>query len=637
MADISLSKAVRSNLLSLKSTADMMSTTQNRLATGNKVNSALDNPSSWFTAQGLNNRASDLNSLIDSMANGIQTLEAADNGLSAMTKTLESMQSTLRQARQDKSFQTASYAIGENATGNLTFSGGALDAASSISLTKAQPATVTAGSDFALQQTIGAADFTFGAGLNFDEASDKMTIAMTIDGEAKSVELTTAMAEAASEGGDGNIDSPEEMIDLLSAGMVAAGFDASSFEITNPTGREIKITSTTPGADSQVLLGTATYDITGTTNDFTDTLSGWGSVDNAGQITDNATAIITIGDGTNTTGNITLDGDIHDTPEKAAKAINDAIKTLNDSLDGTEDDLPFTASVKDGRLVVTGAADGTGANPVISGAGADEVFGTAAQRDVKEASTTGGATKTVDELVTEINSATIANGDENPLKGAIRASNDNGKLRIENQSTQELSVNGVNSLGVADGVSVADATMRKSIAGNSVRAGLADQFNELRDQLDKLADDASFNGINLLRGDKLTITFNETGTSALDIQTKSGETVNALNLGVPTQLEEEQLDSDGTVDGLLTNLKAALDEVRSQASTFGSNLSIVENRKSFTTAMIDTLESGAGNLTLADMNTEAANLLALQTRQQLSQNSLSLASQADQSILQLLQ
>ena len=83
-------------------------------------------------------------------------------------------------------------------------------------------------------------------------------------------------------------------------------------------------------------------------------------------------------------------------------------------------------------------------------------------------------------------------------------------------------------------------------------------------------------------------------------------------------------------------MKAALDSVRSQASTFGSNLSIVQNRQDFTKAMIDTLETGAGNLTLADMNEEAANLLALQTRQQLSSNSLSLASQADQSILQLL-
>ena len=105
---------------------------------------------------------------------------------------------------------------------------------------------------------------------------------------------------------------------------------------------------------------------------------------------------------------------------------------------------------------------------------------------------------------------------------------------------------------------------------------------------------------------------------------------------MPTSLLPEQLDSDISIDALLTDVKAALDQVRSQASTFGSNLSIVENRQTFTKSMVDTLQTGAGNLTLADMNEEAANLLALQTRQQLSQNSLSLASQADQSILQLL-
>src|SRR5690606_36822934 len=104
-------KAVRSNLLSRQNTASMMSKTQERLATGNKVNSALDNPTNFFTAASLNSRANDINALMDGMANGIQTLEAADNGLTAITKTLESMQSTLRQARQDKSFQTASYEL----------------------------------------------------------------------------------------------------------------------------------------------------------------------------------------------------------------------------------------------------------------------------------------------------------------------------------------------------------------------------------------------------------------------------------------------------------------------------------------------------------------------------------------------
>ncbi len=488
MADISLSKAVRANLLSLKGTADMMATTQNRLATGNKVNSALDNPSNWFTAKGLTNRASDLGALIDSMANGIQTLEAADNGLSAMTKTLESMQSTLRQARQDKSFQTASYTLpasGLTNTSTLSFDAGAVgDTPVSINLTS-QTNTATA----------------------------------------------------------------------VSTASTATG-----------------------------LTGATTLDTLGLADGET----------------------ITVSDGTEThTYTITT---------AATEDLDDLIAGING-----ETDLDVTASINaDGQFVLT--ADNNEVGITVGGTGS--IAGLATQA----APTAIYIAKTLDELVSEINSNTS-------LDGKIRASNDNGKLRLENQSTQRLNVDGVTSAGMIDG-STADVS---TIDGNSVRAGLTGQFNELRDQLDKLSDDASFNGINLLRGDKLTITFNETGTSAIDIQTEQGETINAFNLGVPTQLQEEQLDSDVTIDSLLTDVKAALDEVRSQASTFGSNLSIVQNRKSFTESMINTLETGAGNLTLADMNTEAANLLALQTRQQLSQNSLSLASQADQSILQLLQ
>src|SRR5690606_9860766 len=122
MSDITLSKAVRANLLSLQNTADLMAKTQERLATGNRVNSALDNPTNFFTASALNSRAGDLNALMDNMANGIQTIEAADNGLSAITKTLESMQSTLRQARQDKSFQVESFDV--TATSILNIGGG---------------------------------------------------------------------------------------------------------------------------------------------------------------------------------------------------------------------------------------------------------------------------------------------------------------------------------------------------------------------------------------------------------------------------------------------------------------------------------------------------------------------------------
>src|SRR5262245_27747945 len=109
MSNITLSAGVRQKLLSLQNTANLMSQTQNRLATGKKVNSALDNATNFFTAQSLQSRAGDMSSLLDNMTSGIKTLEAADNGLSAITKTVESMQSTLRQARQDKSYKTESY------------------------------------------------------------------------------------------------------------------------------------------------------------------------------------------------------------------------------------------------------------------------------------------------------------------------------------------------------------------------------------------------------------------------------------------------------------------------------------------------------------------------------------------------
>src|SRR5690606_26648222 len=132
MADVNLSKAVRSNLLSLQSTAASMAKTQNRLATGLKVNSALDNPSSFFTASALNSRASDMANLLDSMSSGIKTIEAADNGLKSITKTVESMQSTLRQARRDQSFKTESFDVGTvdtSAVQKLTLSGGQIDGA----------------------------------------------------------------------------------------------------------------------------------------------------------------------------------------------------------------------------------------------------------------------------------------------------------------------------------------------------------------------------------------------------------------------------------------------------------------------------------------------------------------------------
>jgi predicted HicB family RNase H-like nuclease len=258
----------------------------------------------------------------------------------------------------------------------------------------------------------------------------------------------------------------------------------------------------------------------------------------------------------------------------------------------------------------------------IVGNDAVDLFGANAVHTGRAEKSELNATKTVDKFVELIN---------RDHGSKVRASNDNGKLRIENLSTQALDL-GVDTTGN-------DVVNALKIEGNSVRDNLHKQFNELRDQLDKLSDDASFNGINLLRGDKLTITFNESGSSSIDIQSKDksdqARAISASNLGVDS-LVAMDLDSDEGIDAFLGKISSALSDIRSQASAFGSNLSSVENRQTFTKSMINTLQTGAANLTLADMNEEAANLLALQTRQSLSSSALSMASQADQSILQLL-
>ena len=160
------------------------------------------------------------------------------------------------------------------------------------------------------------------------------------------------------------------------------------------------------------------------------------------------------------------------------------------------------------------------------------------------------------------------------------------------------------------------------------------QFNDLRNQLDKLADDASFNGVNLLKGDALKLVFNETNTSSISIQSQNTNGINVSTLSI-TVATGTEFSSNDSLDTRLTGLRDALTSLRSQSSAFGSNLSIVQNRQDFTKAMINTLQTGADGLVLADTNEEGANMLALQTRQQLSSTALSLASQADQAVLRL--
>jgi flagellin-like hook-associated protein FlgL len=173
------------------------------------------------------------------------------------------------------------------------------------------------------------------------------------------------------------------------------------------------------------------------------------------------------------------------------------------------------------------------------------------------------------------------------------------------------------------------ATQARS-ASVTTRATLATQFDDLMTQIDELAGDAGYKGTNLLGSGTLTVEFNEDGSSSLDVVGFDGS---STGLGIAAAAASWAADAD--IDAAVTDLNTALDTLRSQASTLGSNNGVITAREIFTSNMVTALTTGAENLTAADVNEESANLLALQTRQQLGISALSIASQSQQAVLRL--
>ena len=171
------------------------------------------------------------------------------------------------------------------------------------------------------------------------------------------------------------------------------------------------------------------------------------------------------------------------------------------------------------------------------------------------------------------------------------------------------------------------------VASQTIRSNLVSQYNNIITQITTTAQDASFNGINLLNGDDLKLTFNETGKSTLNIK---GVTYSATGLGLASLVSGTDFLDSNSGKAMLVKLSNASDTLRSEASTLGSNLSVVQIRQDFNKNLINVLQTGSANLTLADTNEEAANSQALSTRQSIAVSALALANQSQQSVLKLL-
>jgi flagellin-like hook-associated protein FlgL len=188
-----------------------------------------------------------------------------------------------------------------------------------------------------------------------------------------------------------------------------------------------------------------------------------------------------------------------------------------------------------------------------------------------------------------------------------------------------------NAAGGGAGGTVAPAVA--DTVSQNTRANLVSQYNQILSQITTTAQDASFNGINLLNGDELKLVFDETGKSSVTI---SGVTFNPAGLGLTNLTAGTDFIDNATTNNVLSALNTASITLRSQASAFGANLSIVQIRQNFNKSLINVLQTGSSNLTLADANEEAANSQALSTRQSIATSALALANQSQQNVLQLL-
>jgi len=212
--------------------------------------------------------------------------------------------------------------------------------------------------------------------------------------------------------------------------------------------------------------------------------------------------------------------------------------------------------------------------------------------------------------------------------GALKADIDQGI------SSLEAAVNGIEAITELVEQAKGLAITAKATSDTNERSTLAVQFDALLGQINAVTNDSSFAGTNLLKvsPDNLTVNFNEDGTSTLTI---SGIDTTTASTGINIAGATNSFAGDTDINNAITSINTALTTLRTTASTLGSNAAVLQTRLTFTNDIQNTLAGGASKLTAADLNLESANLLALQTRQQLGINSLALASQSERSILAL--
>ena len=676
MSGIVLSASVRQNLLSLQNTAQLLATTQNDLSTGNKVNSALDNPTSYFTAAALNGRAGDISNLLDGIGNGVQVLQAANTGITSLQSLVASAQSVANQVLQTpvgysakSSVSTAAISgatannllgtgagytdatfAGATATGTITaaftsntFTGSVVDNddTTSVAITGAT-------------QLVGTASST-----SNDLPSGGITNGSTLVVNGKTITFSTASTTTSGSAASGftiGIGSGSTLsvatvlsdIDAITGAGTSSSVSGGSLVLQTGTAATLTITGT-GNALAELGLGASvtqarsggavtTTALVGTTLLSGTTASAAGALSSGFTAGDTLTVdgkTLTFVTGTaganqiSTTGSVTsLLAAIDAASGATGSAVSGAAITLHT---GTINGTLSISSNNSAALTALGLSGGvsqaaTGAGPSLSG------------KTLSIAATGGGTATNI-----TFGTGTGQVSSLNQLNSALAGNNLQATIDPTGAITLTTSNNAASStIGAITGTATAAGLAFSGLTGaapvvdpnaQATRTGLVAQYNNILQQIDTTSQDSSFNGINLLEGDTLNLTFDETGKSTLAIQ---GVTFNTAGLGLSTLAAGTDFLDSNSANKVLSSLGQINTTLRSEASNLGSNLSIVQIRQDFSKNLINVLQTGASNLTLADTNEEAANSQALSTRQSIAVSALALANQSQQSVLQLL-
>lgn len=583
--DVVLSAALRNNLLSLQKTQGQIDRAQNVLSTGLKVASALDDPQSFFASQSLKNRSSDLTRLLDGIGQSIQTIKAADAGVTGVTKLVEQAQSIVDSARD----ALTSGAKEASVTGSVDLSG--------ISST---------GSTGGLTSVTGIDNNAELAFTYKDAEGNVKTLNDGGGGAAGAVNIVTG-------------DSIDQLITKINDLVIAStGEQAIKAELTSAG--KLKLTALDGGTF------TVNFDAAG------DGVATTATASVADQTLASALGF----------GGVALQtqADIVASSQVFAVGVTAAPTTKLTS--GTFFETGTTTGFADASELLTNVADtdtGTTARFAASAGATTSLSFTVNGTKTSANFTIAG--RTIQGLVDAINN-------DSTIGSLVTASYDSttGQFAIEadNASVNTIKVN-LNG-GVSDATGVADfdfgtqtslaATSNSAIDSEtfvlataaSTLSNLEKDYNSIRTQISELVSDAGYRGVNLIKGDTLETYFNEDRSNKLSTV---GQNLDSDGLGI-SEADFSRLE---TIEASGSEALSALTTLRTFGSTLATSLSVIQTRETFTKSLVETLNEGSDKLVVADQNEEGAKLLSLQTRQQLGVTALSLASQAQQAVLRL--